>query len=159
VSEADASKIIITARRDGAVKGVELAVRIPDKEDAVLNVSIRRTIYGSRDAYLLWFYDMTDQKRLQVEIERALAEQKSAAGELRESQQLLSGVIQNSKTVIFVKRQGRYIMVNKAWEELTGISAAEARNKTDLEVFDEANARRIMENDARVIAARAPSEY
>lgn len=280
VAEAEANKIFITARRDGAIKGVELAVRIPEKDNAVLNVSVRRTAYMSRDAYLIWFYEITDQKRLQAEIEKALSdtnverarteailagapdpivivrsdsiieyvntqiekvlgyapqelvgqrierllperyrvghssqvrsffeagraramgagrdlfalakdgreipveislspvragdrsvvvaalrdvtEQRKAASELRESQQLLSGVVQNSKTVIFVKRQGRYIMVNKAWEELTGISAEEARNKTDLEVFDEANARRIMANDAAVTASRAPSEY
>ncbi len=90
---------------------------------------------------------------------RDITARKVAAAELRESQQLLSGVIQNSETVIFVKRQGRYILVNKAWEKMAGISADDARNKTDLEVFDEENARKIMINDEAVIAARAPSEY
>ncbi len=90
---------------------------------------------------------------------RDITARKQAAAELRESQQLLSGVIQNSKAVIFVKRQGRYILVNKAWEEMSGISAEDARNKSDLEVFDEESARKIMANDAAVIAARAPSEY
>jgi len=280
VSEEDARKMILSARRDGAVKGAELTIRVPNKDNAVLSVSVRRTAYLSREAYLIWFYDITEQKRLQVEIEAALSDakqersrtdailagapdpivivrsdstieyindqvtkvlgytaseiigqqvdaliperfraghksqvrdffavgqarvmgagrelfalaksgqeipvaialspvktggkslvvaairditdQEKAAAALRESQQLLSGVIQNSRTVIFVKRHGRYIMVNKAWEEMTGISADEARNKTDLEVFDEANAKQIMENDAAVIAARAPAEY
>jgi PAS domain S-box-containing protein len=90
---------------------------------------------------------------------RDITEQEKAAAALRENEQLLSGVIQNSKTVIFVKRQGRYIMVNKAWEQMTGISAEAARNKTDLEVFDEANARNIMENDAAIIASRQPAEF
>ncbi len=90
---------------------------------------------------------------------RDITERKHAAAELRESQQLLSGVIQNSDTVIFVKRQGRYILVNKAWEKMTGISAEEARNKTDLEVFDEENARKIMANDAAIIASATRSEY
>ncbi len=98
-------------------------------------------------------------KHVVVALVRDITQQKAAASELRESQQLLSGVIQNSATVIFVKRNGRYIMVNKAWEKMTGISAEVARNKTDLEVFDEANARRIMENDATVIASRTPAEY
>jgi PAS domain S-box-containing protein len=90
---------------------------------------------------------------------RDITERRKAEAELRESQQLLSGVVQNSDTVIFVKRQGRYILVNRAWEKMTGITAAQARDKTDLEVFDEVNARRIMENDARIIASRVPAEY
>jgi PAS domain S-box-containing protein len=280
VSENDANRMIIAARREGLLKDTELAVQIPDRGRVVLSISIRRTLYLSQDAFLLWFNDITQQKTLQTEVEAALAnakeerarteailagapdpiiivrpdstieyvndqvtkvlgyapselvgealetlipqrfrnghksqvvgffeagrirmmgegrelfalaksgaevpvaialspvkvgdkslvvaavrditEQKKAAAELRESQQLLSGVVQNSKTVIFVKRHGRYIMVNRAWEEMTGISAEEARNKTDLEVFDEVNARRIMENDQAVIAARAPAEY
>ncbi|MGE4064127.1 MAG: PAS domain S-box protein [Rhodospirillaceae bacterium] len=90
---------------------------------------------------------------------RDITERKQAAAELRESQQLLSGVIQNSDTVIFVKRKGRYILVNKAWEKMAGISAEEARNKTDLEVFDEESARKIMANDAAIIASGQPSEH
>ncbi|MGE3334124.1 MAG: PAS domain S-box protein [Rhodospirillaceae bacterium] len=90
---------------------------------------------------------------------RDITERKKAASDLRESQQLLSGVIQNSETVIFVKRQGRYIMVNKAWEKMCGLTAAEARNKTDLDIFDEDSARKIMANDAMVISSRQPSEY
>ncbi len=280
VTQADARRMITMARQEGAVRGVELTVRVPEKSDAILNVSVRRTSYLSKEAYLIWFYDITEQKRLQTEIEKALADskterarteailagapdpivivradsvieyaniqiekvlgyapqelvgqkierllperyrnghtsqvrgffetgraramgagrdlfalskdgrevpveislspvqagdrsvvvaalrdvttQKAAASELRESQQLLSGVIQNSATVIFVKREGRYVMVNKAWETLTGISAERARDKTDLEVFDEAAAQRIMANDAAVIASRAPAEY
>ncbi len=102
--------------------------------------------------------DMDDASILYSSV-RDITTRKQAESELRESQQLLSGVIQNSDTVIFVKRQGRYILVNKAWEKMTGISAEQARNKTDLEVFDEVSARRIMENDAAIIAGRAPSEY
>ena len=280
VSEAEARNMISTARSMGAVKDAEVAVRVPDCDNMILSISARNTTYQAQNAYLIWFYDITQQKMLQNQVQAALdkaegertraeailagapdpiiivradsvieyvneqvtkvlgyapqevvgqplemlipkrfhtghksqvrgffeagtarmmgegrelyaltkdrreipvaislspvkaggrslviaavrdiSEQKRAASALRESQQLLSGVIQNSRTVIFVKRQGRYIMVNKAWEDLTGVSAKDAHNKTDLEVFDEVNARRIMENDAAVIATRVPAEY
>lgn len=278
--EAEVSRMIVAARRDGVVRDAEFAIRDGSGADVVLKTSVRRTVYEDRDAYLIWFEDITRQKGMQREIERALeetkaqrartdailagapdpiiivrsdstieyvndqvrkvlgyeddeligqsiekllparfrtghranvrgffetnrvrmmgegrelfalakngrevaveialspiqaggkpvvvalmrdiTERKKAAAELGESQQLLSGVIQNSETVIFVKRQGRYIMVNKAWEKMSGISAEDARNKTDLEIFDEESARKIMINDAAVIASRAPAEY
>jgi PAS domain S-box-containing protein len=98
-------------------------------------------------------------KPVVVALMRDITERKRAAADLMKSQQLLSGVVQNSNAVIYVKRQGRYIMVNKAWEKMTGIPAKTAAEKTDLEVFDAAAARNIMANDSAVIAARAPSEY
>jgi PAS domain S-box-containing protein len=73
VSETDAHKMIGAARREGAIKGVELTVRVPDRDNAVLSVSVRRTAYMSKEAYLIWFYDITEQKRLQVEVESALS--------------------------------------------------------------------------------------
>ena len=238
VSEAEASWMIVAARREGFVKEAQFAVRVTEKEEVTLNFSVRRTTFKSKDAYLIWFNDVTENKRLQGEIEKAFSEakterarteailagapdpiiivradsiieyvndrvtkvfgytpseivgqrieklipqrfhtghsaqvhgffeagqlrqmgagrelfaltksggeipveialspiktgdksvvvalvrditdQKMAAATLKESQQLLSGVIQNSKTLIYVKRDGKYVMVNKALGE------------------------------------------
>jgi len=124
--------------------GRELFARAKDGREIPVSVALSPVRAGESSIVVAVLRDVTDQKRAEQEI--------------RESQQLLSGVIQNSATVIFVKRQGRYIMVNKAWEKMTGISAEAARNRTDLEVFPEGG-KEIMANDAAIIASGKPAEY
>jgi PAS domain S-box-containing protein len=67
VDEAEAARIIGIARRDGIVKEAQLTIHGP-QSDAVLNISARRTSFRSRDAYLIWFYDMTDALRANAEL-------------------------------------------------------------------------------------------
>jgi PAS domain S-box-containing protein len=97
-------------------------------------------------------------KPVVVALMRDITERKKAAEALRRSEQLLSGVIQNSKLVIFVKRHGRYIMVNKAWEEMTGVSAEQAKDRTDFEIFNADAAKKFTDNDAAVMASRKLAE-
>jgi two-component system cell cycle sensor histidine kinase/response regulator CckA len=69
-------------------------------------------------------------------IVRDITERKLAEEELRKSRALLSDMIENSGTLICVKdRDGRYEMVNRKWQEVTGISRENTIGRTDEELF------------------------
>ena len=76
---------------------------------------------------------------------------KQAEQQLRESQQLLEAIIDNSQAVIYVKDlQGRYLLVNRRWSELFHLSQEATLGKTDYEFFPkpEADAFRAMDQEA-----------
>jgi PAS domain S-box-containing protein len=69
-------RVIHAARRDGVVRDVPITVRTP--EELALSISARRTQFKREEAYLIWFSDVTEAKRLQAELENAFAEAKDA---------------------------------------------------------------------------------
>jgi PAS domain S-box-containing protein len=69
-------RAIHIARRDGVVRDVPISVRTP--EELALSISARRTTYKREETFLVWFSDVTEAKRLQVELEKAFAEAKDA---------------------------------------------------------------------------------
>ena len=81
-----------------------------------------------------------------------ISERKAAQEKLRESQQLLESVIENSAAIIFSKdNKGRYTLVNKKWEELTGMPRSEALGKIDNEIFPDEVANELRESDRKVL--------
>jgi PAS domain S-box-containing protein len=92
-----------------------------------------------------------------VDLETEVAERKRAEEAIRESQQLLQSIIDNSAAVIYVKDlEGRYLLVNRRYSELFHVSDEAIVGKSDHELFpkDMADAFRAM--DQRVAAADAP---
>ena len=68
--------------------------------------------------------------------DRKLAEEK-----LRESEERLRGIVENSPTAIFLKdMEGRYQLVNRRFEEWYGVTAADVLGKTSHDVFPKAHA-------------------
>jgi diguanylate cyclase (GGDEF)-like protein/PAS domain S-box-containing protein len=56
--------------------------------------------------------------------------------ELRQNRAFLSGIIEHSGNLICVKEiDGRYKLVNKKWEQITGLNRERVLGRTDLEVF------------------------
>ena len=54
---------------------------------------------------------------------------------LRDSQQLIQAIVENSSFVIYVKdKQGRYMLVNRTWEKQFSISREQAIGKTGIEL-------------------------
>ena len=81
-----------------------------------------------------------------------VTERRAAEEALRENRLLLEGVIENSANVIFFKDgDGHYRLVNRRWEEVTGVSRDDAIGKTDFDVFPEPIARQFRENDLKVM--------
>ncbi len=81
-------------------------------------------------------------------------QRRRAQEELARSQGLLTGVMNNSSAIIFVKDvEGRYLVVNRQW--LAGINAKreDVIGKTDFDLFPEHRARQFMEKDDEARAA------
>lgn len=77
-----------------------------------------------------------------------------AADALQSSRTLLQAVADNSTAVIYVKDiEGRYLLVNRRYEELFHISRSDLVGKTDLDVFPADRAAAFRAFDQRVVAA------
>jgi len=119
VSEVHVGKMISAARREGAVKGAEITVRVPERDEAILNVSVRRTTYMSKEAYLIWFYEITEQKRLQTEIEKALSDSKA---ERSRTDAILAGA---PDPIVIVRSDSVIEYVNTQIEKVLGYAPHE----------------------------------
>ncbi|MGC3958960.1 MAG: PAS domain S-box protein [Verrucomicrobiota bacterium] len=83
-----------------------------------------------------------------------LTARKHAEKELRESQNLLQAVINNSPTVIYVKDlEGRYLLANRRFIELFHPSQESIVGKTDYDFFSHAQAEAFRAMDSKVINA------
>ncbi len=71
-----------------------------------------------------------------VSVTHDISDRKKAEDSLRANRQFLSGLIENNGALIYVKDAGgRYELVNRKWEETTGLVRDEAMGKTDVELF------------------------
>ncbi len=96
-----------------------------------------------------------ERRRTETEREELILSQRARAEELAiKSTMELQSVLDHSPALIYMKDQaGRYLFVNRRWTELFQIPLAEARGKTDFEVFPEASARQFVANDSVVMGS------
>lgn len=104
----------------------------------------------------------TDQDRLRAvavleqrarSLETELAESAHIEQSLRESDQRLQAIIDNSTSVIYLKDlDGKYTLSNRQFERLFGLTRERIIGKTDFDIFPEATALKFRENDRRVMA-------
>ncbi|HNY27284.1 MAG TPA: PAS domain S-box protein [Candidatus Sumerlaeota bacterium] len=81
-------------------------------------------------------------------IEFVITDRKRVENELRESQRFLADLIENSGTLISVKdREGRFEMVNRKWEEVTGLVRQDVLGRRDLELYPTFIADQFRRND------------
>lgn len=79
---------------------------------------------------------------------------------LQESEGRLGAIIDNSTTVFYLKdTEGRYLLINKSYEELFKITKEEIKGKTDFDVFPKDFASKFRENDIKVLESRNPLEF
>ncbi|HTN77467.1 MAG TPA: PAS domain S-box protein [Pirellulaceae bacterium] len=102
------------------------------------------------------FIAKTNLTRLAAVVERELREansrQQHAADQLR-AHHLLRAVADATPDALFVKdEQGRYLLINRAAAEFVGRSVDEVLGKDDTQLFNAADAARIMQRDRRVLA-------
>jgi PAS domain S-box-containing protein len=99
-------------------------------------------------------------KRFFTVVLRDITERKRAEGALRESQQLLQGIVDNTTAVVYVKDlNGRYLLVNRQYETLFGLDREHIAGKTDYDVFPQEIADVFRTHDLKVLEAGTPLEW
>jgi len=101
----------------------------------------QRIKYFGRDCGVVWTIDVTEREQ--------------AAVELKGTQIFLDAVVESIPSMVFVKdaRDGRFVLLNKAGEELLGIQRHDLIGKTDFDLFDAADAERFRQADQAVVAS------
>jgi PAS domain S-box-containing protein len=90
--------------------------------------------------------------------ENELARQASAA--LEESQQILRAIVDSTTAVIYIKdADGRYLLVNRRFEELFHVRQEHALGRGDHDIFPRHTADSVRANDLRVLRAGRPLEF
>ncbi len=88
-----------------------------------------------------------------------LRSQQSAASALSESKRFLEALIEHSGTLIYAKSaDGTYLLVNRKWEQTTGLTRDKVIGKTDAHLFLAPQAREFMDNDSMVMKSGQPLE-
>ncbi|MFQ5443060.1 MAG: PAS domain-containing protein, partial [Nitrospinales bacterium] len=77
---------------------------------------------------------------------------KKVEADLRESEELLQSIINNTSAVIYLKDlQGRYILINRQHEKLFNVKNENVKGKTDLDIFPKEIAEKFIANDQKVL--------
>jgi PAS domain S-box-containing protein len=85
---------------------------------------------------------------------RDITPRKQAEQELRESRELLQAVLDNCPSASYIKDiQGRYILVNRRFEALYGVSRRQVIGRTDPQVFPAPRAEAILAADRAVLVS------
>lgn len=101
----------------------------------------------------------TPDDRFFVGLIRDLTVEKTLRKRLAESRNFLADVIEHSPAATYVKsREGRYLLVNRKHEEITGKLRAETLGKTDAEIFPAAAAEAYRRVDLDVMASGSTIE-
>lgn len=95
-----------------------------------------------------------------VGIAQDITYRKDAKKALKESEQRLAAILDNTTAVIYMKDiEGRYILINRRYETLFHISKDEIIGKSDYEIFSKELADEFRANDMKVIEKRHPVEF
>jgi PAS domain S-box-containing protein len=106
------------------------------------------------------YLDLADNLAHGVRALRGREEQRRTEEALRDSEQRLQDVIDNTTAVIFVKDlELRYLLVNREFERRHLISRDEIRGKTDYDLHPQSVAEAVRANDRRVIEAAVPIQF
>ncbi|HKX40255.1 MAG TPA: PAS domain S-box protein, partial [Burkholderiaceae bacterium] len=136
----------IAAGVSGTSKEVEYRLRRADGAW----IHIRQVIepipgYADAAGKMRWFSTLQD-----------VTQQKQAAEDLRESEQLLQAIVDNSAAVIYVKDlAGRYVLVNRRYLDVFRTHPDAVIGKSDHELFSKEAADAFRDMDQRVAASDA----
>lgn len=79
---------------------------------------------------------------------------------LQQQQNQLQSILDNATSVIYIKdQQGRYLLINKLFENLFGITDEGIKGKTDYEIFSKEIADTSRANDLHVFDKGEPAEF
>jgi PAS domain S-box-containing protein len=119
---------------------VELSALHRDRQEFPVEIAITPIRGGEEVSFSAFVRDITERVR--------------AEAALRESQQLLQSIVDNSQAVIYVKDlDGRYLLVNRRFEEIFSLSRESVLGRTDHHFFSKEAADTFRAMDVRVAAA------
>src|SRR6516162_3935942 len=106
------------------------------------------------------YSDLANNLACGVAALRTQEERKRVEEALRDSEQRLEDIIDNTTAVIFVKDlELRYLLVNREYERIHHIQRDQARGKTDFDIHPHDVAEALRANDRRVIEAGEPIQF
>src|SRR5271165_6110866 len=106
------------------------------------------------------YTDLANNLAYGVTAIRTREESKRAEEALRESEQRLQDIVDNTTAVVFVKDlELRYILVNREYERRHHVQRDQIRGKTDFDIHPHDIAEAVRANDRRVIEAGEPIEF
>ena len=98
--------------------------------------------------------------KVNEQLRHEIVERQRVEAALRESEERLQAILDNSPALIYVKdTQGRYILVNQWYETLFHIAAQEVKGKTDYDLFPKEMAEIYRANDRSVLEAKTALEW
>jgi two-component system, sensor histidine kinase and response regulator len=98
--------------------------------------------------------------RRTYELQKSNQELSIAEKAHKDSEQRLNDILNYAPILVYITDlEGRYIFVNKEFERLSGFSADEVINKTDLELFPKERAERNIAQNKKVIETRRVSTF
>lgn len=129
----------ITRTKSGQQKWVEQTAQLLVKDDII-------------QGYQCMVKDITEKKKIELELKES--EQRRKENQLR-----LEAILENTTSLIFIKNlDGRYIMVNRRFKEVMGVSDEMVINKTDYDFSEKEAADHFKMLDEEVISTRKPVE-
>ncbi|CAN7437761.1 EAL domain-containing protein [Rhizobium sp. LjRoot30] len=101
----------------------------------------RRIRHRGTDCVAFWNIDVTEREQASVE--------------LKSTQIFLDAIVESIPSMVFVKdaQDGRFVLLNKAGEELLGLDRGDLIGKTDFDLFDSDDAQRFRTADQAVVAS------
>ena len=91
---------------------------------------------------------------------RDVTERKRAEEALKQSEQRLQDILDNTTAVVFVKDlELRYLLVNREYERRHQVQRDQIRGKTDFDLHPHDVAERLRANDRQVIEASTPVQF
>ncbi len=153
------------------VPDVLLDQRLEGYRDVLMREGIRAVAFiplaldtGVFGKFMLYYSEPHECSGDELEIAQAIAahvalatERKRAELALVRSEQRLKAVLDNSASVIFLKDlQGRYLLVNRRFEELFHFTPEETIGRTDRDLFPAELADQYQANDRAVLATGMP---
>ncbi len=137
------------AIRGEAVDRVELFMRHPARPAGVWLLVTARPLkddLGTIRGGVAVFRDMTDVKK--------------AEETLRRSQRQLQSIIDNTPALVSIKdAQGRFLLINRRFENLFGVTAEQLIGKTDADVFPKELAEEFRTHDLEVLESGRSLEW
>lgn len=101
---------------------------------------------GSSAGVLLTFRDVSPQRR--------------ALTALRETEERFRSMVEHTPAVVYVKdASGKYLLVNRAFENLFGLTRDEIIGRQDSDLFDAQTAEQLRQNDHKVLDSGVPYQF